>query len=263
MLRNCDFEADRSFGPQVHGCKNDFDFTLLFEQSILGLVPSVIFLVALLWRIGQLYRQDIKITKERARTFRNSKHLVACLLVCAQLTLLVLWCILPESHRTQVTIAAAVLSFLDYIVIFWLSAFEHTRSIRPSVTIGLYLFFSILLDIPQARTLWLRDHSGNTTITFFIVIALKVLMLLLESQNKGSILLEPYKLFPPEVLGGIWSRIALWWINPLFLRGSRNTLSTKSLYPVDEELSAKVLARKFQLSWEKSEFDLTFVIPSS
>lgn len=46
----CGVSADTHFGPRVSPCRRDFDFTLLFEQEILGLVPDLAFLfLCLCW----------------------------------------------------------------------------------------------------------------------------------------------------------------------------------------------------------------------
>lgn len=46
----CDVSADTHFGPRVSPCRRDFDFTLLFEQWILALVPDLSFLILCLCR---------------------------------------------------------------------------------------------------------------------------------------------------------------------------------------------------------------------
>lgn len=48
---------DFDFGPFVKGCRHDFDFTLLFQHTVLSLAPSLIFLVTALVRILQLSRK--------------------------------------------------------------------------------------------------------------------------------------------------------------------------------------------------------------
>lgn len=65
MASACSIEADNAFGPAVNAsCRDGFDFTLLFEQSILGILPAVVFLVAF---PEALYR----LTKRRPRTEHN------------------------------------------------------------------------------------------------------------------------------------------------------------------------------------------------
>lgn len=47
-------QSDNSFGPAIDGCRNNFDFTVLFEQIIFTLAPSCLFIVlslgALTWK---------------------------------------------------------------------------------------------------------------------------------------------------------------------------------------------------------------------
>jgi ATP-binding cassette subfamily C (CFTR/MRP) protein 1 len=52
---------DDVFGPVVLGCRGDFDFTLLFEQSMLTTVPSTMLLIAVPIKILQLYGASVKI----------------------------------------------------------------------------------------------------------------------------------------------------------------------------------------------------------
>jgi hypothetical protein len=47
--------VDDMLGPQVNGCQQNFDFTVLFEQSILTIGPSALLLLVFPIRIGQLY----------------------------------------------------------------------------------------------------------------------------------------------------------------------------------------------------------------
>jgi ATP-binding cassette subfamily C (CFTR/MRP) protein 1 len=53
---HCDANADNVFGPRVEACSRQFDFTLLFEQSILSIAPAALFTFLLSFRITQLYR---------------------------------------------------------------------------------------------------------------------------------------------------------------------------------------------------------------
>lgn len=61
--------ADNAFGPQLKGCSGQFDFTLLFEQSILSILPSALLLLLSPLRILQLQYHDTK-------TRRNSWYMV-------------------------------------------------------------------------------------------------------------------------------------------------------------------------------------------
>jgi len=50
--------ANDNFGPAASG---RFDFTLLFEDIFLSLVPSVLLLASSVWRISTLYKQPRKV----------------------------------------------------------------------------------------------------------------------------------------------------------------------------------------------------------
>ena len=44
-------QNDSTFGPAVIGCRGNFDFTLLFEQVVLSIVPAGLFILLSIWRL--------------------------------------------------------------------------------------------------------------------------------------------------------------------------------------------------------------------
>jgi ATP-binding cassette subfamily C (CFTR/MRP) protein 1 len=55
MRGQCARVDEDVFGPVIRGCLDGFDFTLLFEETILFVLPaSFLLLLALAWRIPQL-----------------------------------------------------------------------------------------------------------------------------------------------------------------------------------------------------------------
>jgi hypothetical protein len=56
----CQLEADQRFGPRVVGCRDNFDFTLLFEQIVLSLAPSALLVILSICRVLQLRRHNVK-----------------------------------------------------------------------------------------------------------------------------------------------------------------------------------------------------------
>ena len=48
---------DGALGPAVVGCRDDFDFTTLFEQLLLSITSSSCFLLLAILRIGYLFRK--------------------------------------------------------------------------------------------------------------------------------------------------------------------------------------------------------------
>jgi ATP-binding cassette subfamily C (CFTR/MRP) protein 1 len=87
-VSTCSIHADNVFGPIVaHPCRKGFDFTLLFEQSVLSIGPSCIFLLVLPLRLFWLYRskatavvsRNVVYTRKAVRSFVSTfirSHLV-------------------------------------------------------------------------------------------------------------------------------------------------------------------------------------------
>lgn len=69
MPSGCSFEADNAFGPVMNsGCRDGFDFTLLFEQAIFGLIPAVAFLIFSPVRLQSLAKCEVRIQFNRLRS---------------------------------------------------------------------------------------------------------------------------------------------------------------------------------------------------
>ena len=58
-------QNDKQFGPAVRGCGDAFDFTLMFEQTILSIAPSALFLLVLPVKLYQLLRASVKTLPNR------------------------------------------------------------------------------------------------------------------------------------------------------------------------------------------------------
>ncbi len=167
-----------------------------------------------------------------------------------QLALLVLWTRSP-GVSTRVSIAAAVLGLVDALVLLALSYIEHVRSIRPSTVLCVYLTFSTLFDAVQCRTLWLLQGAQTLAAVFSAMLAVKLAMLLLETQGKTKFLLASWQHLGPESKSGIIARAFFWWLNDLLMRGFRASLSLSGLYETDEELHSTKLFERLQKAWHK------------
>lgn len=53
-MGNC---TDNDFGPVVRNCRDDFDFTMLFEDTILSATPSVLMIILAAGRILYLRKR--------------------------------------------------------------------------------------------------------------------------------------------------------------------------------------------------------------
>ncbi|RAK99259.1 P-loop containing nucleoside triphosphate hydrolase protein [Aspergillus ibericus CBS 121593] len=244
MAASCSPAADNTFGP-VFPCPATFDFTLLFEQSILSIGPSALFLLLVAGRIWWLYPENIKTTANKAYW---QKLAVAICLVGLQIASVVLW---ARHNIIRTAIPAISLSLVDALSITFLSAIEHNRSVRPSSLLSIYLFLSIGFDAVQVRTLFIRQYPPSLAALSAATVALKVLLLALEAQPKRRYLKSAHRDTSPESTSGIFARTIFWWLNRLFLTGFRKLLTIEDLFPTDEDLRSGPLRRKIRLAWEK------------
>ena len=247
---DCPLNADNAFGPAVHGCRgwNNFDFTLTFEQSFFQIAPGALLLLLAPIRAKQLVRQNVKTLPNWNQT---AKQAAIVLLAATQLALLVMWSVLAPTHRTDASIPAAAVSFLASIALLTLSSMEHSRSIRPSSLINTWILFSLLFDLPQARTLWLRSGPRSLAAVFTAGVVAKGVVLCLEARSKRRSLFPAYRLYAPESIVSLYDRTLLWWLNGLFLKGYRSIIGSDSLYQISASLSSENVEAEFQRRWNK------------
>lgn len=109
------------------------------------------------------------------------------------------------------------------------------------------------LVIPQARNLFIRAIPRGVAALFLLGVVLKAVTLLIECRTKKGVLTAPYSGYPSEALSNIINRGFQWWLNPLFVRGSRSVLSVDSLFPPDRTLSSKKLQAFFVRLWSQGK----------
>jgi hypothetical protein len=67
MPSTCSPSIDDTFGPVVHGCNSNFDFTLLFEQSVLSIGSTGLLLIFVPPRLVKLWRSSEKTVPDALR----------------------------------------------------------------------------------------------------------------------------------------------------------------------------------------------------
>ncbi|KAK6956896.1 hypothetical protein Daesc_002178 [Daldinia eschscholtzii] len=240
----CANANDQSLGPSVLGCRGDFDFTVKFEQLFFVLTPSVIFILLSLWRVYLLAQRP---TIVDAPLLRLVKLVVLGLYTLLELSSLVIVTLfLFESDN--VDIASSVLRLLTGFCMIGLSYFDHVKSARPSFLLDAYLFWTLLFDITQVRTFWLASQTRPEVILSAIStasLAIKVVILLLEIQRKPTWVNWDAKEHSPEETSSIFGLSVFFWLNRLFLDGYRKVLVIKDLYPLDQNISADRLSKRF------------------
>ncbi|KAK1579629.1 ABC transporter [Colletotrichum navitas] len=223
---------DQSFGPWAgDACRGGFDFTLMFEESILTIPLQCLFLLALPIRMGQLYSMTRKTVANVQGTLKLTSAL--CVFSCST-ALLALWAG-PSAHlKTAATVPSAALvlvASLFYSALTWL---EHHRNVKPSFIPFAYIFLSVLLDLPRCRTF----------------LALRFLILIQESVGKRRLLLPEYRAYARSTTAGTLSRSTFFWLKSLFVRGYKKNLHLQDLDPLEPGLESEPLYRAYRHAWD-------------
>uniref|UniRef100_A0A0D2XKL9 Uncharacterized protein n=1 Tax=Fusarium oxysporum (strain Fo5176) TaxID=660025 RepID=A0A0D2XKL9_FUSOF len=245
--------ADKDFGPQRAGV---FDFTILFEQSILSLLPTGLFILLVPLRFYVLWNNE-RVTKSEpllwAKMVSNrfflllvlTNQVTTAIYASLQTALLVLWC---RQNSTNTAIAEPVLGLIESFALAALSFVEHRNSKKPSKLIGTFLVITIILDIALVRTFWIRSMR-TTAAVFTASFVLKTILLILEETPK-SLLNEKEKIH--ETSSGVVNRSFFWWLNGLFLQGHRTILETEDLQAIDSKFDTDHVSAPLEKQWERA-----------
>lgn len=215
MAKPC--PLDGYFGPVIGSCRGGFDFTLVFEESILGLAPQVLLLVLTPIRLFTLRRRRSKIAKDSHLGFL--KLTTSTLYVISNIILLVLWAKMGI-YRTNTSVASALFELLGSIAVVLLSRLEHTRAMRPSHLLQLFLLLMLMCDAVRLRTLFLMQYPTTLVVMASIKIVLTGFLLLLESLDKSPLIAPDQRSnLAPEDTIGLFSQKLFLHLNGLFRTG--------------------------------------------
>ncbi|KAI3540901.1 ABC transporter [Colletotrichum abscissum] len=247
----CSPGLDNSLGPWAGElCRGGFDFTLFFEEAILAVPLQSLLLLLLPTCALRLARSDVKVVPSTLRWLKASASIS---LAALNFALLILWITTPSTTitHTRATIPTAILSLIASIGLGLLSWLAHQRSVRPSFVLSVYLFLSILFDTARARTLWMLGPHQTIPAIFTCTLAVRAVMILLESTEKRRILVPEHKGYSKEVTSGTFNRSVFFWLTSLFINGYRNILQLDDLYPLDPKLASEPLYRKLAGAWDQ------------
>ncbi|KAL7945596.1 P-loop containing nucleoside triphosphate hydrolase protein [Trichoderma barbatum] len=253
MIRHRSYNAtvcgDGFFGPAVwtEGCRGGFDFTLSFEESILSLLPSALFLLFSIPRAIYLLR-----TPDKAK--RRSAYTPKLIASSAYAGIQVGSLALVASSRllnTRFSLATAILNLVAACCIVLISHIEHVKSIRPSFLLTSYLFTSLLFDAARLRTEWLLSVNVAYAAVLSTSTILKLALLVLENVEKRRILVDSSKEPSRESTSGPFSRGFFVWLNSLLISGWATVLTNHDLPAIYEKLSSEKLAVIFTKRWDK------------
>ncbi|KAM0132971.1 hypothetical protein ACHAP3_006261 [Botrytis cinerea] len=225
-----------------------FDFTPLFEDVILSIVPSVILLILLPIRIWMLHGQPRKVNS----SFLHSNKLMFLGVFTVMQTVYLVMNTTTSTLKTRATIPAAALLLVDALALFALSHLEHLHSVRPSALINVWLLLTLPFDIARARSLWLVHANNPTAAVFTSALGVKIMVIIVEAVEKRHILLDRYRNTSPETTSGIYSRSFFWWLNTLMTTGFQRVIKNEDLYPIGEEMSSHYLYSRARSTWDAS-----------
>ncbi|KAJ5139829.1 P-loop containing nucleoside triphosphate hydrolase protein [Penicillium atrosanguineum] len=246
----CSVADEDLFGPVVNAsCHNGFDFTLLFEELILTLIPASLFFLAASARIWILRRASEKVNRS---WLYAAKEIFFLLHLALQLVMLILWA-QPPTSKTRATIPTALVTLFTFLFAIYLSHLEHIRSLRPSTVLCVFLGTSSLLDLARMRTLSFMPHNRLVTILFAVGWLGKVIILVLESVEKRALLKKPFEGSSPEATGGVFNRSLFWWLNGLLRKGSKTTLTVETLPDLDEDIKQASNPQDLIQKWNKAD----------
>ncbi|KAL5448960.1 hypothetical protein PMIN07_004119 [Paraphaeosphaeria minitans] len=242
----CLLSADAAFGPSVQApCRDGFDFTFTFEQYFLTVAPCTLLLILSAPRLYYLSRSKPRVD---GKALRLAKLAVILALSGLQLATLVLWAtdIQLLGHTPQ--LVGSAFALITVLLLCPLSYLEHTRAIRPSVLLNIYLFVTLFFDAAVLRTLWLMPSLASSIREVYTALfAIKIALTFLEAQEKTKHV--DTKESNPEAFSGIYSQGLFWWLNKLIWAGAKHLLRPADLYPVSSDMTSEVLGSNLWDRW--------------
>lgn len=173
---------------------------------------------------------------------------MSVLLTLLYLALLIFW-VTGSTPVTHITDTAAALCLLAGTFVCALSDLEHVRSVRPSASLEIYLFSTVLLDLARTRTLWLINDGSVITVLFTASLGVKLILLALEIKGKQALLKANVRECAPEETSGLISRSLFTWLIKLLNTGYRQVLSSEDMYPLDQKMGSEPISIRFHNKW--------------
>lgn len=240
-------QLDGLFGPQLPG---EFDFTLLFEQIMLTIVPGGIIVLAIPFYLRTTL-QAVKYVRPGFLLW--FKLAVGLLLLGLHVTSLVLWQETSFHFRSDVALSAAIMSIVASLAIMVILYITHVYSLQPSAFLSVFLTLTALFDITMTRSYFRRAGLDTIGALQIAVVTLKFALVILEEVPKRDLFRNKQlrSSIATETVAGFWNRAVSGWLNPLLLHGYKKDLTLEDLPSVDDELNSAELYDRFSLKWNR------------
>ncbi|KMU89707.1 hypothetical protein CIHG_07514 [Coccidioides immitis H538.4] len=133
---------DDTFGPYALHCRGGFDFTLLFEETFLTIIPVGLLLLVIPFRVYYLFKKQKKVNDG---PLVHLKLTALAAFAVLHLILLVLWT-RPSVERTRTSLVTSALTLGSALTFCLLSYFEHIRTVKPSFLLSVYFLITLPFD---------------------------------------------------------------------------------------------------------------------
>ncbi|KAM3549612.1 hypothetical protein ARSEF4850_008758, partial [Beauveria asiatica] len=243
---NVVYTMDDSFGPRLLG---HFDFTLLFEHTMLHIVPASIIVFATPFYIYTLVNGT---TVVRSGLLLWIKSLCALAMVGIQIANAVLWS--QSALESQLAQAAAIMTSISAACMAIMVVVGHLYFLRPPSFLGLALTLTLIFDIGTTWTYFHRTGLQSIARLHVPLPALKLVLICLEEVSKRNLIRSKAlrSSLGQEALAGFWNRSLLLWVNPLLLFGFRREITMNVLPGIGPHLEAELLYQHFQRRWDET-----------
>ncbi|KAI2824957.1 hypothetical protein CBS115989_378 [Aspergillus niger] len=234
MIATCE-QIDESWGPWAQSCRGGFDFTLTFEDTILIILPSIIFIVASL--IGVLCGRERRQLLHATPYLSTCKPLAVSLYTVLRLASLILWSRTPIRVRTS--IAAEVIYFVTAFPLAWWSYRLHRTAVAPSLFLSLFLSVTIIFQAVRIRSLWLMQRDTGLAIVETISLAVTVVLARAEARTKPHHLpTAALATLSREQLSGLYGRGLFLWLARTLWDGNKRSLKYSDLFGMYDAATA-------------------------
>lgn len=239
--------GDRAFGPQLEG---QFDFTLLFEQVMMTIVPGGVIALSLPYYLRTAIKAEQKV---RSGFLLWAKLVVGVALLAIHTAALGVW-YKASLFQTETGFAAAGMSLVASVCTLFILYISHTYSLQPSAFLSIFLTLTALFDITITRSYFRREGLTVFGALQAAVVILKLILVALEEVPKRNLFTQESvrSSASVETVSGFWNRVFFAWLNPLLLSGSRGELHMEDLPAVEQDFDCAKLYDRFLPLWNKS-----------
>lgn len=173
----------------------------------------------------------------------------------------VLWAT-SATYRTDIGLAAAILSCISALGVIFILYSEHAHSVQPSTFLSVFFSITIFLDIARTRSYFLREGLVAIGGLSVGIVLLKITIVLLEEISKKRLVTtDAANNASYEAFSGFWNRALFLWLNSTFVQGFKTILTVDDLPDLPPELQSEHLANEFFSAWEATDKSSKYSLP--